>query len=100
MRARSLLYSSHAWRNHSLAGGAVLRLTLDNPPANVLSLAIARGVAGELNSARADEDVRVVIIAAAGKLFSGGHDLAELTAHRADADPAPISSARSRCARA
>ena len=33
-----------------------------------------------------DDSVRVVVIAAAGKLFSGGHDLKEMTAHRDDAD--------------
>jgi enoyl-CoA hydratase/carnithine racemase len=37
--------------------------------------------------AAADEDgARVIVIAAAGKLFSGGHDLKQMTAHRADAD--------------
>ena len=30
--------------------------------------------------------MRVVVIAAEGKLFSGGHDLKEMTAHRGDAD--------------
>ena len=35
---------------------------------------------------RADAGVRVIIIAAAGKLFSAGHDLKEMTAHRTDAD--------------
>lgn len=67
--------------------GPVLRLTLENPPANVLSLAMLEALQEELDAARDDKDVRVVVIAAAGKLFSGGHDLAELTAHRTDADP-------------
>ena len=67
--------------------GPVLRLTLDNPPANTLSLAVIEALRAELDAAREDEAVRVVVIAAAGKLFSAGHDLAELTAHRADADP-------------
>jgi enoyl-CoA hydratase/carnithine racemase len=33
-----------------------------------------------------DKTVRVIILAAAGKLFSAGHDLKQLTLHRADAD--------------
>jgi len=65
---------------------AVLRLTLDNPPANVLSVAITESLQAELDAARDDRSVHVVIIAAAGKLFSAGHDLKEMTAHRADAD--------------
>jgi len=36
--------------------------------------------------AAADDTVRIIIIAAAGKLFSGGHDLKQMTAHRADTD--------------
>ena len=66
--------------------GAILRLTIDNPPANLLSLELMESLQGELDSARADKDVRVIVIAAAGKLFSAGHDLREMTAHRADPD--------------
>ena len=40
----------------------------------------------ELDAARDDESVRVIVIAGSGKLFSAGHDLKEMTAHRADAD--------------
>ncbi len=75
---------------HTLIGaeqrGAVLRLTLENPPANLLSLAVMEGLQAEFEAARGEKSVRVVVIAAAGKLFSAGHDLKEMTAHRADAD--------------
>lgn len=64
----------------------ILRLTLANPPANALSLATIAAMRGELDAAREDKAVRAVIIAAAGKVFCAGHDLKELTAHRADAD--------------
>lgn len=64
----------------------VLRLTLNNPPANALSIALMEALLVELDKAGADRQVRVVIIAAAGKLFSAGHDLKEMTAHRSDAD--------------
>ena len=40
----------------------------------------------ELDSTRDDEAIRVVVIAAAGKVFCAGHDLKELTAHRDDSD--------------
>jgi len=66
--------------------GPVLRLTLDNPPANALSIAAMESLQAALDIARDDGSVRVIVIAAAGKLFSGGHDLKEMTAHRADAD--------------
>jgi enoyl-CoA hydratase/carnithine racemase len=40
----------------------------------------------EFEQARADRAVRVVVLAASGKLFCAGHDLKEMTAHRADPD--------------
>jgi enoyl-CoA hydratase/carnithine racemase len=66
--------------------GPVLRLTLQNPPANVLSVPLMEAVQAELNAARDERSIHVVIVAAAGTLFSAGHDLKEMTAHRADAD--------------
>lgn len=66
--------------------GPILRLTLENPPANALSVAAMEALQSELDTARDDDNIRVVIIAGAGKLFSAGHDLKEMTAHRADAD--------------
>ena len=66
--------------------GSVLRLMLQNPPANALSIAVMELLQAELDAARDDEAVRVIVLAAAGKLFSAGHDLKEMTSHRADAD--------------
>jgi enoyl-CoA hydratase/carnithine racemase len=65
--------------------GPTLRLTLQNPPANALSLEVMEALQSALDAA-ADDTARVIVIAAAGKLFSGGHDLKQMTAHRADAD--------------
>lgn len=67
------------------ADGAV-RLTLNNPPANALSIELMEAMQAALDDARNADDVRVVIIAAEGKLFCAGHDLKQMTAHRADAD--------------
>jgi len=64
----------------------VLRLTLASPPANALSLAVMASLTAELDRAKADKSVRVIVLAAAGKVFCAGHDLKELTLHRADAD--------------
>lgn len=64
----------------------VLRLTLNNPPANALSIATMEALMVALETAGSDPEVRVVILAASGKLFSAGHELKEMTAHRADPD--------------
>jgi enoyl-CoA hydratase/carnithine racemase len=66
--------------------GPVLRLTLQNPPANALSVAAMESLQRALDAARDDETIHVIVLAATGKLFSAGHDLKEMTAHRADAD--------------
>src|SRR3954452_7154221 len=66
--------------------GSVVRLALQNPPANALSIEVMQALQAELDAASDDETVHVVVLAAAGKLFSAGHDLKEMTAHRADAD--------------
>lgn len=66
--------------------GAILTLTLANPPANALSLDLLARLQHVLDGAAEDKGVRVVVIEASGKLFSGGHDLKEMTARRADAD--------------
>src|SRR5882757_6661748 len=66
--------------------GSVLRLTLQSPPANALSVGVMEALQTELDCAHADENVRVIVIAGSAKLFSAGHDLKEMTAHRTDAD--------------
>src|SRR3954451_8382853 len=71
---------------HGNQQGAILRLTLSNPPANALSLELMDALQAALDGARDDDTIRVVVIAASGKLFSGGHDLKQMTAHRADPD--------------
>ncbi len=66
--------------------GPVLRIVLDSPPANALSMEMIATLRRHLATAGDDASVRVVVIAAEGKVFSAGHDLKEITAHRADAD--------------
>jgi enoyl-CoA hydratase/carnithine racemase len=65
----------------------ICRITLANPPANALSLAVMAALQTALDAARDDDVVRVVVLAAAeGKVFCAGHDLKEMTAHRGEAD--------------
>ena len=67
--------------------GGVLVLTLARPEArNSLSQALIEALQEAIDAAAQDSAVRAVVIAAQGTAFSGGHDLKELTAHRADAD--------------
>jgi enoyl-CoA hydratase/carnithine racemase len=70
----------------SASEGAILRLTLANPPANALSVATMDALQAELDRARDDHAVRVIVLAANGHIFCAGHDLKEMTAHRGDAD--------------
>lgn len=70
----------------ALAGG-VLRLTLnDTATRNSLSEAMMAGLTAALRDAAGDRAVRVIVLAANGPAFSSGHNLKEITAHRADPD--------------
>jgi len=68
-------------------GDGIATLTLNRPAArNALSLALIEALAEALAAIDKDRSVRAVVIAANGPVFSAGHDLKELTAHRADPD--------------
>jgi len=59
----------------------VLRLTLNRPQAfNALSAPLLDALQTALDRAAADDSVRVVVLAAAGKAFCAGHDLKEMRA--------------------
>ncbi len=65
----------------------VATLTLNRPAQrNCLSIGLMAALSTALSEVATDKSVRVVIIAANGPAFSSGHDLKELTAHRADED--------------
>ena len=66
-------------------GNGVLRLTLNRGERfNPLSMAMIATLDQELNRAAQDESIRVIVLAAAGKGFSAGHDLKEMRAHAPD----------------
>jgi enoyl-CoA hydratase/carnithine racemase len=64
----------------------VLRFILNNPPANLLSIAMMRALMGELDGAASDAEVHAVVFAATGNVFCAGHDLKELTSRRKEED--------------
>ena len=71
---------------HSRAGDVAV-VTLNRPQArNSLSLPLIAELHAALDALRDDPAVRAVVIAAEGTAFCAGHDLKELTAHRAEAD--------------
>lgn len=62
-------------------------LTLNRPAArNSLSLQMLETLENTLAALSEDARVRCVVLAAAGPVFCAGHDLKEITAHRADPD--------------
>jgi len=57
----------------------VAQLTLDRPPVNVLHLPMLRQMEQALKTLSQDEQVRVLVLAAEGKMFSAGVDVADHT---------------------
>ena len=71
----------------SARDGAIARLTLNRGAGrNALGLPMIAALRTALDAAGADDAARVVVIAAGGPAFCAGHDLKEMTAHRADPD--------------
>jgi enoyl-CoA hydratase/carnithine racemase len=67
--------------------GSVLQLTLDDHATrNSLSEDMMRQLSSLLADASQMYEIRVIILSAKGKVFSSGHNLKELTAHRTDPD--------------
>jgi enoyl-CoA hydratase/carnithine racemase len=65
----------------------IMTITLARPEArNSLSEAMLAAMQSAIDEASADASVRAVVISARGPVFCAGHDLKELTAHRADPD--------------
>jgi len=62
-------------------------LMLDRPTArNPLSEATLAALTDQFTALAQRKDIRAIILAANGPVFSAGHDLKEMTAHRADPD--------------
>jgi enoyl-CoA hydratase len=68
--------------------GPVATITMNRPEvANAQDTALIDGIDHALDSADADDDVRVVILCGAGRHFSAGHDLKSLVGGEAATDP-------------
>ena len=67
--------------------GGVATLVLNRADSrNALSEEMLAALTAAMADVAADDTIRAVVIAANGPVFSAGHHLKELTAHRADAD--------------
>ena len=67
--------------------GDVAVITMNNPPVNGLGYATRLGLTTGLEKASADASVKAVVIAGAGKAFSGGADINEFGTPKAMAEP-------------
>ncbi len=65
----------------------IVVLTLNRPKArNALSLSMLASLRQAFETIGGDSSVAAIVVAANGPVFCSGHDLKEMTAHRADAD--------------
>ncbi|HEX6385807.1 MAG TPA: enoyl-CoA hydratase/isomerase family protein, partial [Anaerolineae bacterium] len=62
----------------------IARLLLDRPPVNVLDMETLRQMEMVLEQLASDTKVRVLILSAAGKMFSAGVDVADHTVDKVD----------------
>ena len=63
--------------------GAVARITLDRPEHNLLNEAMLRELASGVETVAEKGAVKIIVLDAAGKVFSGGVDIGEYTPDRA-----------------
>jgi cyclohexa-1,5-dienecarbonyl-CoA hydratase len=64
--------------------GGVARLTLNRPPLNILTLAIIRELAGALDTVAQETQLKAMVLAAKGKAFCAGVDVADHTPERTE----------------
>jgi cyclohexa-1,5-dienecarbonyl-CoA hydratase len=62
----------------------VARITLNRPPLNVLDIATMKEINQVVQASAEDKTVRVLVIAARGRAFSGGVDVADHTPDKVD----------------
>jgi len=65
----------------------ILKITLNNPSKqNTLSLDIINDLKKIIENADNNKEIKVIILASTGKIFSAGHNLKEINTHRGDSD--------------
>jgi 3-hydroxyacyl-CoA dehydrogenase len=62
-------------------------ITIDNPPVNGMSHAVRTGILEGLQRANADASVDAIVLAGAGRMFSGGADVREFNTPKMLAEP-------------
>jgi cyclohexa-1,5-dienecarbonyl-CoA hydratase len=81
------VYTAQATRAYKFvqfeAAGGVARITLNRPPANVLSIEMMEDVNSVLESLEYQRDVKLVVLAATGRFFSAGFEIGDHLGDRA-----------------
>ena len=72
--------------NYELRGDVAV-ITMNNPPVNGLGYDTRVGITDGLDRAMADSSVKAIVIAGAGKAFSGGADIREFGSPKSLAEP-------------
>lgn len=62
---------------HLAREGAILVVTIDNPPVNALGVAVRRGLMSAIEEGEADTGVAAILVTGAGRNFIGGADIRE-----------------------
>lgn len=62
---------------HLAREGAILVVTIDNPPVNALGVAVRRGLKSAIEDGEADAGVAAILVTGAGRNFIGGADIRE-----------------------
>lgn len=62
---------------HLAREGAILVVTIDNPPVNALGVAVRRGLMSAIEEGEADAGVAAILLTGAGRNFIGGADIRE-----------------------
>src|SRR5207244_4584428 len=62
--------------------GGVARMTLNRPDHNLLNEAMLREIAGGISHAGENDDVKLIVLDSACKVFCGGIDIGEYTSQR------------------
>ena len=85
---------------HETLADGVATITMDNPPVNALGIADTYGLATILDGYRTRDDVRAVVLTAAGRGFCAGVDIKEIQAVDADGGHLGLVEANRSCAEA
>lgn len=64
--------------------GALLIVTIDNPPVNALGQAVRAGLMGAVTLGNTDHDIRALVLRSTGTVFIGGADIKEFSGPRLD----------------